>query len=198
MEKAGDDSFKNANKIILLKHLPPTFVGLTLLPISELGVLGVLVLLWAHSWGPAHSCLDRMFRMDGRTGGGTGSMLSLATCCLFHSKPPFLPTLQPELPSPHSSPSPVDRAGIRSHLPNAFLMLSLILHRQHLREQNQIFSSALSCVFYRKAQECLFLVGSEGRACAMAGQEAALGKPEAVPKESAANPMELEFGTGTG
>lgn len=32
----------------------------------------------------------------------------------------------------------------------------------------------------------------------MAGQEAALGKPEAVPKESAANPMELEFGTATG
>lgn len=32
----------------------------------------------------------------------------------------------------------------------------------------------------------------------MAGQEAALGKPEAVPKESSANPMELEFGTGMG
>lgn len=192
MEKTGDDSFKNANETILLIHLPPGCVGLPLLPISELAVLRVLVLLWAHS------CLDRMFRMDGRPGGGKGSMLSLATCCLFHSKPPFLPTLQPELPSPHSSPSPVDRAGIRSHLPNAFLMLSLILHRQHLREQNPIFSSALSCALYRKAQECLLLVGSEGRAGAMAGQEAALGKPEAVPKESTANPMELEFGTGTG
>lgn len=191
MGKAGDDSFKNANEIILLKHLPPAFVGLPLLPISE---LGVLVLLWAiPAWTECSG------RTDGRTGGGTGSMLSLATCCLFHSKPPFLPTLQPGLPSPHSSPSPVDRAGIRSHLPNAFLMLSLILHRQHLREQTQIFSSALSCVLYRKAQECLFLVGSEGRARAMAGQEGQpWGKPEAVPKESAANPMELEFGTGTG
>lgn len=149
MEKAGDDSLEMQTRSLCWNISPP-FVGLTLLPISRAGCARGAGPAPLPFPGPSHSRLDRMFRTDGRTGGGTGSMLSLATCCLFHSKPPFLPTLQPELPSPHSSPSPVDGAGIRSHLPNAFLMLSLILHRQHLREQNQIFSSALSCAFYRK------------------------------------------------
>lgn len=96
------------------------------------------------------------------------SMLSLATCCLSHSKSPFLPTLHPKFPSPHSSPSPVDRAGISSHLPNTFPMLSLILHRQHLEEQKQTFSYALSCVFYKKHLEMPFLSGWDGRDHAMA------------------------------
>lgn len=65
------------------------------------------------------------------------------------------------------------------------------------RANANLFQCTVLCVPER-AQECLFLVGAEGRARALAGQEAALGKPEAVPRESAANPMELEFGTGTG
>lgn len=148
MEEAGDDSFKNANEIILLKCLPPASLGLTLLPVSRAGCArgaGAASPARGPFLGPVPFLPGQNVPDRQKDGGGTGSMLSLATCCLFHSKPPFLPTLQPRLPSPHSSPSPVDRAGIRSHLPNAFLMLSLILHRQHLRQQNQIFSSALSC-----------------------------------------------------
>lgn len=147
MEKAGDDSLEMQTRS-LCWNISPCLCRADPSPHFQSWVCSGCR---SHSRArPIPAWTECSGRTDGRTGGGTGSMLSLATCCLFHSKPPFLPTLQPEFSSPHSSPSPVDGAGIRSHLPNAFLMLSLILHRQHLREQNQIFSSALSCAFYRK------------------------------------------------
>lgn len=79
---------------------------------------------------------------------GAGGTRGHAESC--HLLPfPFQP-LPPAGPLPTRSPAPLGRGGSRSHLPNTFRMLSLILHRQHLREQKQIFSKALSCTFYRK------------------------------------------------
>lgn len=167
--------FKNANELVLLKYLSSNpsktwhllsfsrswlFLRVTRGTDPTLAVWGAQQRGNRAQDGHLHACLNRMLcrqqSADGR-GEERVSMLSLATCCLFHSKPPFLPTLHPKFPSPHSSPSPVDRVGISSHLPNTFLMLSLILHRQHLWKQKQIFSNALSCVFYKRCLEMPFL-----------------------------------------